>query len=158
MITEAKHGAFDLRDYANMSHAISGEKPKIEAVLTGITDCKSLYDHLSSLSSVTKCDDKRVAIDLSILRQSIARTGMAIRWCPTQLQVADGLTKDQMDPADLLRAILSIGEYQLNNEATILELKREHREHRTARRMLQQKHEKEIKQHKHLQSQQFKRK
>jgi hypothetical protein len=48
-----------------------------------------------------------------------------------------------MDAADLLRAILDVGEYQLNNEATILAIKRKHREHRTARRLLQQKHKQE---------------
>ena len=57
--------------------------------------------------------------------------------------IADGLTKDQMDAADLLRAILDVGGYQLNSEATILAIKRKHREHRTARRKLQQKHEHE---------------
>ena len=143
MVTEAKHGSFDLRDYANLPHATAmiQSKPKIEAVLTGVTDCKSLYDSLTSLSSVTKSEDKRVAIDLAILRQTISRTDMAVRWCPTQLMIADALTKDQMDAADLLRAILDVGEYQLNNEATILAIKRKHREHRSARRLLQQKHE-----------------
>ena len=145
MITEAKRGCFDLRDYANLSHPASKfqKKPRIEAVLTGISDCKSLYDSLTSMSSVTKSEDKRAAIDLAILRQAMSRTGMAIRWCPTQLMIADGLTKDQMDAADFLRAILDVGEYQLNSEATILAIKRKHREHRTARRMLQQKHERE---------------
>jgi len=42
--------------------------------------------------------------------------------------IADGLTKDQMDPADLLRAALDIGEYQLNCEASILRLKKQQRE------------------------------
>ena len=31
--------------------------------------------------------------------------------------LADGLTKDQADPADLLRAALSSGSYQLHDEA-----------------------------------------
>ena len=42
--------------------------------------------------------------------------------------VADGLTKDQMDPADLLRAAVEVGEYQLNQEATILAIKKQQRE------------------------------
>jgi hypothetical protein len=84
MITEAKHGCFHLRDYANLSHPASKfqEKPRIEAVLTGTSDCKSLCDSLTSMSSVTKSEDKRVAIDLAILRQAMSRTGMAVRWCP----------------------------------------------------------------------------
>ena len=85
------------------------------------------------MSSVSKVEDKRVAIDLAILKQCMARTGLSVRWCPTQLQIADGLTKDQMDPADLLRAALDVGEYQLNQEATILALKKQQREETKAR-------------------------
>lgn len=66
---------------------------------------------------------------------------MSVRWCPTELQLADGLTKDQQDPADLLRAALSIGEYQLNQEASILSLKKEHREQRQNRRKMLQEQE-----------------
>lgn len=148
MVTEAKQGSYDLRDYvgvANPQGSPKLQKPRVEAVLTGITDCKSLYDSLTSMSSAMKCDDKRVAIDLAILRQCISRTGLEVRWCPTQLMIADGLTKDAMDPADLLRAVLDVGEYQLNNEATILAIKRKHREHRAERRTLQMKREKERK-------------
>jgi hypothetical protein len=47
--------------------------------------------------------------------------------------VADGLTKDQMDPADLLRAALDAGEYQLNQEATVLAIKKQQREERKKR-------------------------
>ena len=134
MITEAKQGAFDLRAVRElpMTPIVSNLSPKTESI-TGITDCKSLYDHLTSMSSVSKVEDKRVAIDLAILKQCMARTGLSVRWCPTQLQIADGLTKDQMDPADLLRAALDVGEYQLNQEATILALKKQQREETKAR-------------------------
>ena len=57
--------------------------------------------------------------------------------------LADGLTKDKADPADLLRAALKIGEYQLNPEATILDLKRQHRSERLRRRLSQEKYEQE---------------
>ncbi|CAK9115933.1 unnamed protein product, partial [Durusdinium trenchii] len=43
---------------------------------------------------------------------------------------------DQQDPADLLRAALSVGEYQLNPEAMILELKKNQRQARVERRAL----------------------
>ena len=90
------------------------------------------------MSSVSKCEDKWVAIDLAILKQCMSRTGLHVRWCPTQLMLADGLTKDQQDPADLLRAALAIGEYQLNPEAVILEKKKTQRQERLARRAVQQ--------------------
>ena len=95
--------------------------------IVGITDCKSLHDNLHSMSSISTCEDKRVAIDLAILKQCHKRTGLVVRWCPTHLMLADGLTKDQADPADLLRAALSSGVYQLHDEAAVLELKKQHK-------------------------------
>ena len=70
LVVEAKHGAFDLRSVRDMPRTpiVSNLAPKPEKI-TGITDCKSLYDHLSSISSVSKVEDKRVAIDLAILKQ-----------------------------------------------------------------------------------------
>ena len=134
MVTEAKHGSFDLRSVQDMPKTpiVSNLNPKSETI-TGVTDCKSLYDHLTTLSSASKVEDKRVAIDLAILKQSMARTGLSVRWCPTELMIADGLTKDQMDPADLLRAALDVGEYQLNKEATILAIKKQQREEQKQR-------------------------
>lgn len=155
MIAEAKQGSFDLRaviqSKADGCEAPSQPKVKVFGALmktTGITDCKSLYDHLQSLSPASKCDDKRVAIDLSIIKQCIARTALSIRWCPTQLMLADALTKDQQDPADLLRAALSLGEYQLNPEATILQLKKDQRIVREKRRIQQRQLELEHQQRK----------
>lgn len=140
MIAEAKHGFFDLRSMSQVEKTpIVASLKKEECVpdlepIVGISDCKSLYDHLTSMSSVSKVDDKRVAIDLAILRQCVSRTGLKIRWCPTELMLADALTKDNMDPADLMRAALHIGEYQLNKEATILSLKKRQREERIKKR------------------------
>eukprot|EP00434_Breviolum_minutum_P004560 symbB.v1.2.004023.t1/scaffold227.1/size261201/9 len=145
MIVEARQQAFDLRSAAQVKQQgfihSTPEVPHKMTEVTGITDCKSLFDHLTSMSAASKCEDKRVAIDLAVLRQCIARTGLKVRWCPTELMLADGLTKDKADPADLLRAALKIGEYQLNPEATILDLKRQHRSERLRRRLSQEKYE-----------------
>lgn len=156
MLSEAKTGSFDLRSSNQIPQQALLSKPslygkprdQLSSISTaGITDCKSLYDHLSSMSSVCKSDDKRVAIDLAIIKQCMSRTGMTIRWCPTELMLADGLTKDQADPSDLLRAALRIGEYQLNSEATVLQLKKKQREERVQRRVNQEhlEHEQRLK-------------
>ena len=47
--------------------------------------------------------------------------------CPSELMLADALTKDQFDPNELLRTALQIGEYQLNKEATILAVRKDQR-------------------------------
>jgi hypothetical protein len=62
--------------------------------------------------------------------------------------LADAFTKDKMEPADLLRAALELGEYQLNPEALVLETKKQHRLFRDQRRLLQEKHEAESRQQK----------
>lgn len=45
----------------------------------GMTDCRSLFDHLISLGSGGVLDDKRTAIDIAIFRQSIQRTRLGPR-------------------------------------------------------------------------------
>ena len=125
MVTEVNRGSFDLRSY---------EEHLASVPITGITDCKSLYDAVQSPSSPASTGDERVAIDLSIIKQCQSRTGLSIRWCPTQLMIADGLAKDLADPSDLLRTLLAHGTYQLSNEASVLALKKEQRDRRAARR------------------------
>ena len=140
LLAEAQVGKFDLRTRDQASAWAGSARPALcrdevpRVVVTGITDCKSLYDNLTSMSSISKCDNKRIAIDLAILQQCMERSGLSVRWCPSELMLADGLTKDQWEPSDLLRAALQVGEYQLNHEATILNRKRIDRAERAARR------------------------
>ena len=61
-------------------------------------------------------------------------SGLQIRWCPSELMLADALTKDQFDPNELLRTALQIGEYQLNKEATILAIRKDQRAAREAQK------------------------
>ena len=124
MLVEAQQGSLDLRE----SQKLLGKVP-----LFGITDCKSLYDAVHSVSSPSKVEDKRVAIDLAIIRQAVERTGMKVRWCPTELMLADSRTKDSADPADLLRAALQCSEHQLAPEASVLAQKKQQREACTKR-------------------------
>ena len=133
LLSEAKHGKFDLRTKEQIQSlglvkSVWPCRDELEVgSITGVTDCKSLYDHLTSPSSVSKCDDKRVSIDLAILRQCMSSCNLQVRWCPSELMLADALTKEQYDPSELLRAALQIGEYQLNSEALVLEKKKAHR-------------------------------
>ena len=68
-----------------------------------MTDCKSLYDHVTSKSPLSGVQDKRVSVDTAIIKQSMERAGLQARWCPTQLMMSAALTKDKRDPVDLLR-------------------------------------------------------
>ena len=124
MMAEALDGGFDLRAVPEVLQ----RRPPV-----AITDCKSLYDHVTSLSSPSKLDDRRCAIDVAIIRQSAQRSKMTLRWCPTDRQLADALTKDAGGPADLLRACLRVGSYQLSPEETMLELKAQEKQRRLDR-------------------------
>lgn len=55
-----------------------------------IVDKKYLYDHLSN-ESLGVTDDKRTAIEMQIIRQSMAETDTQIRWVPHPLMLVDGL-------------------------------------------------------------------
>ena len=61
------------------------------------TDSRSLYDSLVSLNTTT---EKRLLIDLHLLRQAYERREIAeVRWIPTEQNPADALTKEKPTPA-----------------------------------------------------------
>ena len=97
-----------------------------------MSDCRSLYDHLITLGNGGTLDDKRVAIDVAVIRQSIMRSSLQPRWVPTDRMVADGLTKDKGEPLDLLRSVFRNARYQLADEQLVLDRKKEERMRRQA--------------------------
>ena len=100
VLQELIHGSFDLRG----APAVIQERPPV-----CVTDCKSLYDHLLAVGSPTTLQDKRSAVDVLIIRESLKKTGCVIRWAPTGLQLADGLTKDKGEAVECLRRSLRSG-------------------------------------------------
>eukprot|EP00959_Pyramimonas_sp_CCMP1952_P334308 7001218-Pyramimonas_sp.AAC.1 len=81
-----------------------------------VTDCKSLYDHVKANASPSSLEDKRCAIDVVVIQDSVQRCGASFRWCPTNRQLDDALTKDKGDPADPLMACMRANRYQLADE------------------------------------------
>ena len=125
LLLEAMHGSFDVKDFA-------GHLSKIKTI--AVTDCKSLYDHLVSVSAPTAVDDRRTSIDIVIKRQSLQRTKASIRWVPTNRMLADSLTKDAGDPTDLLRACIKESSYQISPEETVLQMQAVEKQRRLARK------------------------
>ena len=111
LLAETIEGPMSLRA------AWSGSHPRTNLVLT---DCKSLYDHLQSKSSPT-LEDKRCALDIVIIRESLSKLQTSLRWLPTDRMLADSLTKESPEAMDLLRACLRAGKYQVSDEDTVLE-------------------------------------
>ncbi|CAK0813192.1 unnamed protein product, partial [Prorocentrum cordatum] len=85
-----------------------------------VIDCKSIYDNACKTGSPSGIDDKRCAVDIAISKESLARLGPALRWGPTSLMLADCLTKDKAEPADILRSCVRHGTYQLADESSVL--------------------------------------
>ena len=129
LMCEALDGAFDPRQARSL---LSARPPIIT------TDCKSLYDHLVSPSSPTAIEDRRTSIDIVIIRESLKNCSGVIRWLPTDRMIADGLTKDKIDPIELLRSRIRVGKYQISAEETVLANQAAEKELRAKRRQLQE--------------------
>ena len=75
----------------------------------------------SSVGSPSTLRDKRSAIDVLIIRESMRKTGCMIRWAPAGLQLADGPTKDKGDSVECLRRSLRSGPYMLRCEEQVMQ-------------------------------------
>ena len=59
-----------------------------------VTDSKSLYDTMSKCSNpATQVEDKRTAIDITILKNDMRRSRGQVRWIPGTVMISDALTK-----------------------------------------------------------------
>ena len=65
-----------------------------ETLMKGLclVDAKSLYDHLVK-STVGSTEDRRTAIEMQLVRQSMQETGTGIRWVNHEKMLVDCLTK-----------------------------------------------------------------
>lgn len=97
-----------------------------------MTDCKSLFDTVSTQTS-SAGQDKGANLDIVVLRQHLKRTGTPLRWCPTERMLADSMTKNTAESADLLRSVLREGVYTLAQEEAVMKLKAEERLRRVER-------------------------
>ena len=79
------------------------------------TDCKSLYDVCTKQGSMP--EERRVALDLLDVRESIEEMGDQIRWIPTDHMLVDCLTKTM--PADAMMEYLKKMEYAFKYDDVI---------------------------------------
>ena len=82
------------------------ETDKMKSCQTPIViavDCRPAYDHLNN--QVMTIKDKRLAIEMLLVRQDVESEGIEVRWVPTDRMLADALTKIGA-PAELIRRVL----------------------------------------------------
>ena len=102
-----------------------GNKNKISIV--AVTDNKPLYDHINGDHGI--CQDKRLAIEVLILRRDVHQFGVKLRWVDTKQMLVDCMTKTSVKPT-LMRHVLKTGRYAIMEEQEMLDAKRAHRQHK----------------------------
>ena len=75
-----------------------------------VTDCRSVYDHLTFDRGLPR--DKRLAIELAALKQSLCRPRDKLRWMPGRRLLVDALAKCLSHP-DILITVFTTGLYSL---------------------------------------------
>ena len=67
-----------------------------------ITDCCSLFDNVNSTKL---CSEKRLRMDVAMLKEMQERGEMVLHWTETTNQLADPLTKKGVPTLDLLKVV-----------------------------------------------------
>eukprot|EP00971_Amphidinium_carterae_P037358 734344-Amphidinium_carterae.6 len=85
-----------------------------------VTDAKALFDALQKEASGSK-QDRRAAVDLSIIQESMQRTKSEVRWVPHGRMLADPLTKIRVYTASpALDEAIATGRYRFITQETEL--------------------------------------
>lgn len=85
LLQESRGWKISLRNWSD----IIGEGPFV-----AITDSKGLYDTLVKLGNAgTTVEDKRTAIDVTLLKGDMKQTKGQVPWVPRKYMIADSLTK-----------------------------------------------------------------
>ena len=92
--------------------------------IVAVTDNKPLYDHIHADHGI--CQDKRLAIEILLLRRDVRKYNVVLRWIDTAQMLVDCMTKTKVKP-QLMRHVLATGKYAIMEESAMLEVKRAHR-------------------------------
>ena len=84
-------------------------------------DNKPVYDHVHGDGIAVR--DKRLAIDMLMLRKELRASNTTLRWVDTRQMIVDIMTKLNVNP-DFLLHVLKNGEYVLVEEGKALEWRR----------------------------------
>jgi IS30 family transposase len=92
-----------------------------------VTDNKPIYDHCQGDGVVVR--DKRMAIDMLVIRADLKSQNIVLRWVDTRQMVVDSLTKISANP-DFLYFVLKCGRFVCVAENVTLQLKAQERRER----------------------------
>ena len=90
-----------------------------------ITDAKSLFDAIIK-ESVGSRQDRRTAVEIAIILDSLKRSGSTVRWTPHPKMIADVLTKDNIGKSNgALEEVLRTSKMSLWEESEELQRRKE---------------------------------
>ena len=84
--------------------------------ITAAIDCKPVYDHAHS--STVSLKDKRMAIEMLLLKQDIRKYSISLCWMATSQMIVDVLTK-RGAPMNLFRRVLREGSFILVEDEAV---------------------------------------
>ena len=87
--------------------------------ITAVIDCKPVFDHVSGPMISVK--DKRVAIEMMLVKEDIAAFNISLRWMATKQMIVDVLTK-RGAPMGLFRKVLQRAEFILIEDEEVARL------------------------------------
>ena len=94
-----------------------------------ITDCKSLYDAIHKEGAAPASTDKRLAIELAIVKAKAVSGETALRWIDASFQITDRLTKHaSRKSVSVSQKVLNVAQWRITAEEDLLDRRRRERE------------------------------
>ena len=98
-----------------------------------VTDCKSLYDAIHKEGAAPASTDKRLAIELAIVKAKAVSGETDLRWTDAKYQIADCLTKHASRKSEaVLQKILQEAQWRTTAEEDMLDKRKQEREIRNS--------------------------
>ena len=98
-----------------------------------VTDCKSLYDAIHKEGAAPASTDKRLAIELAIVKAKAVSGETDLRWIDARYQIADCLTKHASRKSEaVLQKILQEVQWRITAEEDMLDKRKQKREIRNS--------------------------
>ena len=98
-----------------------------------VTDCKSLYDAIHKEGAAPASTDKRLAIELAIVKAQAVSGETDLRWIDARNQIADCLTKHASRKSEaVLQKILQETQWRITAEEDMLDKRKQEREIRNS--------------------------
>ena len=98
-----------------------------------VTDCKSLYDAIHKKGAAPASTDKRLAIELAIVKAKAVSGETDLRWIDARYQIADCLTKHASRKSEAVpQKILQEAQWRITAEEDMLDKRKQEREIRNS--------------------------